>query len=104
MSSGSGIRAKRPAKLNGDIGQQRPRRRLEENGLLSTRCCHGGADMNKTDEVVVVFAKSREQNESAVTRGQDELTLDEIAQKLGLTYEEAISSMVRSKHKPPVEP
>ena len=64
----------------------------------------GGADMNKTDEVVVAFAKPTEQNESAVTRGQDELTLDEIAQKLGLTYEEAISSMVRSKHKPPVEP
>ena len=64
----------------------------------------GGADMNKTDEVVVVFAKSTEQNESAVTRGQDELTLDEIAQKLGLTYEEAISAMVQAKHKPPVEP
>ena len=64
----------------------------------------GGADMNKTDEVVVVFAKSTEQNESAVTRGQDELTLDEIAQKLGLTHEGAISAMVRAKHKPPVEP
>ena len=60
--------------------------------------------MNKTDEVVVVFAKSTEQNESAVTRGQDELTLDEIAQKLGLTHEEAISAMVQAKHKPPVEP
>ena len=47
----------------------------------------GGADMNKTDEVVVAFAKSTEQNGSAVTRGQDELTLDEIAQKLGLTHE-----------------
>ena len=37
MSSGSGIRAKKPAKLNGDIGQQRRRRRLEENGLPSPR-------------------------------------------------------------------
>ena len=64
----------------------------------------GGADMNKTDEVVVAFAKSTEQNGSAVTRGQDELTLDEIALKLGLTYEEAISAMVQAKHKPPVEP
>ena len=64
----------------------------------------GGADMNKTDEVVVAFAKPTDQNEFAVTRGQDELTLDEIAQKLGLTYEEAISAMVQAKHKPPVEP
>ena len=31
------IRAKRPAKLNGDIGQQRRRRRLEENGPSSPR-------------------------------------------------------------------
>ena len=30
----------------------------------------GGADMNKTDEVVVAFAKPTDQNESAVTRGQ----------------------------------
>ena len=64
----------------------------------------GGADMNKTDEVVVAFAESTEQNGSAVTRGQHELTLDEIALKLGLTYEEAISAMVQAKHKPPVEP
>jgi len=64
----------------------------------------GGADMDKTDEVVVAFAKPTDQNESAVTRGQHELTLDEIALKLGLTYEEAISAMVQAKHKPPVEP
>ena len=60
--------------------------------------------MNKTDEVVVAFAKPTEQNDSAVTLEQDELTLDEIAGKLGLTYEEAISAMVQAKHKPPVEP
>ena len=65
---------------------------------------HGGADMNKTDEVVVAFAKPTEQNESAITRASEELTLDEIAQKLGLTYEEAISALVQAKHKPPVEP
>ena len=60
--------------------------------------------MNKTDQVVVAFAKPTEQNESAVTRASEELTLDEIAQKLGLTHEEAISALVQAKHKPPVEP
>ena len=64
----------------------------------------GLADMNKSIEVVVAFPDASDQKGSAVTRASEELTLDEIAQKLGLTYEEAISSMVRSKHKPPVEP
>ena len=64
----------------------------------------GLADMNKSIEVVVAFPDASDQKGSAVTRASEELTLDEIAQKLGLTYEEPISSMVRSKHKPPVEP
>ena len=59
--------------------------------------------MNKTAEIVVAFPDASDQNQSA-TRAPDELTLDEIAQKLGLTYEEAVSAMVGSKHKPPVEP
>ena len=64
----------------------------------------GGATMNKSEEVEVSFVKASDQNESAVTLAPQELTLDEIAQKLGLTYEEAISAMVQAKHKPPVEP
>ena len=105
MSSGSGIRAKKPAKLNGDIGQQR--RRLaawKRTDYLAPDVPTGLADMNKSIEVVVAFPDASDQKGSAVTRASEELTLDEIAQKLGLTYEEAISAMVRSKHKPPVEP
>ena len=71
---------------------------------LASDVATGGATMNKSEEVEVSFAKASDQNESAVTLAPQELTLDEIAQKLGLTYEEAISALVQAKRKPPVEP
>ena len=58
--------------------------------------------MNETNEVD--DASRRALEKGAAIRRTDELTLDAIAEKLGLTYDEAVSALVRAKHKPPDAP
>ena len=55
--------------------------------------------MDETNEVDDALEKG-----AAIRRTSDELTLDAIAEKLGLTYDEAVSALVRAKHKPPDAP
>ena len=101
MSSGSGIRAKKLVKLSGDTVQQL-RRYLDASDLTSHR--HGVLTWKEIAGAVVAFPKAQEQKEADIPRASDELPLDEIAVKLGLTYEEAIGALVRAKHKPPEAP
>ena len=59
--------------------------------------------MDETNEVDDASRRALEKA-NAIRRTSDELTLDDIAKKLGLTYEEAVSALVRAKHKPPEAP
>ena len=58
--------------------------------------------MDETNEVDDASRSALEKG--AIRRTSDELTLDAIAEKLGLTYDEAVSALVRAKHKPPDAP
>ena len=59
--------------------------------------------MDETNEVDDASRRATEKG-PAIRRTSDELTLDAIAEKLGLTYDEAVSALVRAKHKPPEAP
>ena len=59
---------------------------------------------DELEKAVEALAKEIIQTEPATSRAPDELTLDAIAEQLGLTYEESVSALVKAKHRPPEAP